>query len=852
MRLDRIHVRRFGRIEGLDTGPGALGDLVVVTGPNEAGKSTFFRFLTSLLYGFQPANREQNRDAPWSGEDAEGTVWIHTADGQSIEVHRRLGGTPVGRLTLGDREEDLRNRSVGLVERLPRTVFRQVFALTLAEVAALEAGSWSKVQDRLVSAMGARDLVSPRDAAKQLEDEAGALWRPNRRGKQRIRLIGERIRAVEGRREEALERDRQVRALVSRVHDGKERLEGANGERLEIQRLEGRLTRLLPVHRQSKRIEELERAAGDPAELAELPADPADHLAGLRARSRTLAARVQELEGLESALRENHRRARSISEELFGREWTDADRAAIRGASPVAVRERLREYLVARDAVRLAEARSASPPTELPRPTGRRRLAAGVAAAGAAVATAGVALGRSGLIALGAGAVAVGAWMLLALRRGSQGVAVEAGPETGVADLIATEARTRAAFTSTVARLSLRGEVVEAPTLELPALLQRLQELERDLTGQLAMALDVGLAPRESDSDGTSQGQLTLGFDAATPAAVEPAAGAVVPSVAPGEATARLGAGRAGAERELAEAEAAQAALEARLSTLGDGDPDRGAGVAVERRTALSTARELRRELARSHSDLGQLQAEIERAVQAGEPWTRDPHALTALQRRRVDLTRGIEELGRSLERDEQSIVRLREQPDPDEVDGELLALREERAELARERDRKVLLARLIRLADHRFREERQPRVLRRAGDYLTHITEGRYSRIVSAEEADREIFKLRGDGYQHAVSLDGGVSTGTREQAYLALRLAAVDELDVGGERLPVFVDEVFVNWDEDRRSRGIELMARLAEDRQVFVFTCHRDVESALERLGGCVVPLEAGRLRTLEGAG
>ena len=149
--------------------------------------------------------------------------------------------------------------------------------------------------------------------------------------------------------------------------------------------------------------------------------------------------------------------------------------------------------------------------------------------------------------------------------------------------------------------------------------------------------------------------------------------------------------------------------------------------------------------------------------------------------------------------------------------------------------------------------------MLRRAGEYLAHITEGRYSRVVTAEEGDREIFKLRpdlvadvDDGHQHAVSLDGGVSTGTREQAYLALRLAAVDELDTGGERLPVFVDEVFVNWDEDRRSRGIELMARLAEERQVFVFTCHSDVELALERLGGCVVRLEAGRLRTLEGAG
>jgi uncharacterized protein YhaN len=852
MRLDRIHVRRFGRIEGLDTGPDALGDLVVVTGPNEAGKSTFFRFLTSILYGFQPANREQNRDVPWNGDDAEGTIWLRTADGTPMQVYRRLGSTPVGQVARGDREEDLRNRSVDLVERLPRTVFRQVFALTLTEVAALEAGDWSKVQDRLVSAMGARDLVSPRDAAKELEGEAGALWRPNRRGKQQVRSIGTQIRAVEGQREEALERDRQIRALVRRVQDGRERLERAEAERGEIERLEGRLTRLLPVHRQLRRIEELVRAAGDPSELAELPADPADRLGVLRARSRTLAARVQELEGLEQGLRENHRRARSICEELFGREWTEADRAAIRDTSPVAVRERLREFLAARDAVRLAEARATSPPPEALPPTRRPRLAAAAAAAGAVIAATGAALGRGSLIALGATATAVAAWMLLAGRRRHRGVPVEPPTETGSADLGATEAQTRQAFSSSVARLSLRGELLDDPTLELPALLQRLQELERDLTGQLAVALDVGLDPEVPDPGDEARGQLTLGFGPAPRADEEPAAGAGLSLVTPGDATARLGAGRAGAQQELLEAEAARAALEARLSALGDGDPDRGVAVAVERRTAASTAGELRRELARGYSDLDQLQAEVQLAVQSGEPWTRDPHALTALRRRRVDLTRGIEELGRSLERDEQSINRLREQPTPDEVDGELLALREQRAELARNRDRKVLLARLIRLADQRFREERQPRVLRRAGEYLAHITEGRYSRIVTAEEGDRETFKLRGDGYQHAVSLDGGVSTGTREQAYLALRLAAVDELDDSGERLPVFVDEVFVNWDEDRRSRGIELMARLAEERQVFVFTCHSDVELALERLGGCVVPLEAGRLRTLEGAG
>jgi uncharacterized protein YhaN len=44
---------------------------------------------------------------------------------------------------------------------------------------------------------------------------------------------------------------------------------------------------------------------------------------------------------------------------------------------------------------------------------------------------------------------------------------------------------------------------------------------------------------------------------------------------------------------------------------------------------------------------------------------------------------------------------------------------------------------------------------------------------------------------------------------------------------------------------------MAKLAKGRQVFVFTCHEQVAEALANLGGRVVKLETGRLRSLEGA-
>jgi uncharacterized protein YhaN len=65
-------------------------------------------------------------------------------------------------------------------------------------------------------------------------------------------------------------------------------------------------------------------------------------------------------------------------------------------------------------------------------------------------------------------------------------------------------------------------------------------------------------------------------------------------------------------------------------------------------------------------------------------------------------------------------------------------------------------------------------------------------------------------------------LSTGAREQLYLAIRLAIMSHLDHDRERLPVFIDEALVNWDAARRNRGFQLLREISQTRQVFVMTC------------------------------
>ena len=67
------------------------------------------------------------------------------------------------------------------------------------------------------------------------------------------------------------------------------------------------------------------------------------------------------------------------------------------------------------------------------------------------------------------------------------------------------------------------------------------------------------------------------------------------------------------------------------------------------------------------------------------------------------------------------------------------------------------------------------------------------------------------------------------------------LDHLDRGGERLPLFMDEAFVNWDAERFARGLEVLRRVSEKRQIFLFSCHPGVVERLREHGAGVLKLD-----------
>ena len=148
--------------------------------------------------------------------------------------------------------------------------------------------------------------------------------------------------------------------------------------------------------------------------------------------------------------------------------------------------------------------------------------------------------------------------------------------------------------------------------------------------------------------------------------------------------------------------------------------------------------------------------------------------------------------------------------------------------------------AKLLRWAVERYREERQEPLLKRASETFSHLTRGGYQKLVVDYETEPVSLNARNaDGTLVTIN---GLSTGTEDQLYMALRLAALELHLEQGTPLPFIADDLFINWDDDRAGAGLAALAQLAAKTQVIVLTHHRHlIEVALRATDGRIHLIE-----------
>ncbi len=170
---------------------------------------------------------------------------------------------------------------------------------------------------------------------------------------------------------------------------------------------------------------------------------------------------------------------------------------------------------------------------------------------------------------------------------------------------------------------------------------------------------------------------------------------------------------------------------------------------------------------------------------------------------------------------------------DPGELYSKIAVIDTRIAELKAKHKAYFIAHKSIENASADLRDEISPRLGQYATSLMSIMTDKKYSDFDVSDGL--KVSFLAEDGERRTVDF---LSGGTRDLAYIAVRMALIDMLF--GEKPPVVFDESFAHQDNLRAKAMMKAIAHLAEDgQQSFIFTCRaREAALATELVNGAGV--------------
>lgn len=125
------------------------------------------------------------------------------------------------------------------------------------------------------------------------------------------------------------------------------------------------------------------------------------------------------------------------------------------------------------------------------------------------------------------------------------------------------------------------------------------------------------------------------------------------------------------------------------------------------------------------------------------------------------------------------------------------------------------------------YRKKTQGPMIEKTTFFFRALTGGRFERV-SAQLDDKghpQLAAIRAGGESLATT---GLSEGTADQLYLALRLAAI-ELHLGNHSaMPLVLDDLLMTFDDDRTKALFEVLTTLSQKTQILIFTHHAHLKA------------------------
>jgi len=146
------------------------------------------------------------------------------------------------------------------------------------------------------------------------------------------------------------------------------------------------------------------------------------------------------------------------------------------------------------------------------------------------------------------------------------------------------------------------------------------------------------------------------------------------------------------------------------------------------------------------------------------------------------------------------------------------------------------LASRILRNEIERYRQQHQGPLLERASEHFAVLTRGSFASLrADFNEKDEPVLVgVRPNDERVYVE---GMSSGTRDQLYLALRLASLEKYMESAEPMPFIVDDILVHFDDERSRATLGVLAELARKTQIILFTHHRRLVEQAQALDATV---------------
>lgn len=718
----------------------------VIMGANEAGKSTLFEALKTILSGYSPASRERFPYVPWGEDHASirAILWDGT------EITRTLRSSVSGERVSQERVKKIQNHPLFGLER---PIVDNLYTITAEDLSGIDKKSMDRVFEELMTTLDEEGLRTPPEAMKAMDEQLKALYSNRRNSVRRINLLDRQLEEVEIRLQEIatneeiyLQDERLLQELGNELEAIEEELSCCERDyRLaldqesklsvfsedswhekELSRTLGKphLDQLRVAERELDQIREQYRRLKEQLEKRRegmIPLSSADELSVLEEHLRALKAHESSLENYDQEIRRHKERLEAIEERFMDR--------FKKPISDSYKRPRNLSWLF----LALVLALGLLFGLNL-----FNRIFLGV------------------LACLSLAALMLSLWYN-ALQKGLFTRAVE-----------------------------LRGEHNELQE-RLDALKESYGEEERSYEKRLA---------RSGAKDPADLEERVYRYKVQKRRALEE-------------------------QMQLQEDQEILIAVEEKL------------------RSSLERHEELIRPLRTYHEDpelaLGYLAEDLQRLelLEQLKEEVNESLSSEVIGARREELLARRQENLEKAHRATERMKRTLSEESSESIGDDKRLLIHKKKEKVLHYNRLLLLKGYLEDSYKRFIDEHQPMLLKQASGYLKEFTGGRYVDLLSSEPGE---LLLRKDNAE-ILPLRESHSKGTRNQVYLALRLAMIKSMETE-ETIPLFLDEAFSNWDHERLKGTLKSLAEVAKERQIFIFTCHEEILHQLETYTDCSV--------------